>query len=291
MSFRLWTAALIALAGLAAAVSASGQDAAGPIDPGAGEGTFTVVCESSHKNNDDPIVFPGQRGASHTHEYFGSRSTNAFSTNESIIDSAASTCQRDRPWQDTNRTAYWLPELRVDGQSVTATKLFVKYAQGDRDAPSIRPFPEGFRMIAGNAKGSEPVIPYRGQRVVRWHRTPDEAQLELRFPDCWDGHSLDSQNHQSHMAYSGKVRSGEPWRACPSSHPVPVPQVELHATYPAPQDATLTLSSGDHPATTHGDFMNGWNQDVLEGLVRRCMNPGEYCGGQDKPVVGHGPGI
>lgn len=44
------------------------------------------------------------------------------------------------------------------------------------------------------------------------------------FPSCWDGKNLDSPDHQSHMAYSpgGSALAGA---ACPSTHPIRVPQV------------------------------------------------------------------
>ena len=44
------------------------------------------------------------------------------------------------------------------------------------------------------------------------------------FPTCWDGKNLDSPDHQSHVAYgqgSGATGGG----ACPSTHPVKLPQV------------------------------------------------------------------
>jgi hypothetical protein len=40
---------------------------------------------------------------------------------------------------------------------------------------------------------------------------------------CWNGKDLDSPNHQSHVAYSGTGAAGG--GACPSSHPVKLPQV------------------------------------------------------------------
>ena len=44
------------------------------------------------------------------------------------------------------------------------------------------------------------------------------------FPTCWDGKNLDSPDHQSHVAYgqgSGATGGG----ACPSTHPVKLPQI------------------------------------------------------------------
>lgn len=41
---------------------------------------FLADCSYSHRLPDDPIVFPGMPGASHMHNFFGSRVTNAHTT-------------------------------------------------------------------------------------------------------------------------------------------------------------------------------------------------------------------
>jgi hypothetical protein len=43
-------------------------------------GLFWLKCPASHRLPDDPIVHPGQPGATHLHEFFSNRSTNAGST-------------------------------------------------------------------------------------------------------------------------------------------------------------------------------------------------------------------
>lgn len=52
---------------------------------------FRANCRSSHRAGNDPIVFPGQTGASHIHEFFGNRTTNANSTVETLR-AGATTC-------------------------------------------------------------------------------------------------------------------------------------------------------------------------------------------------------
>ena len=41
---------------------------------------FVENCRYSHQAPDDPIVFPGQPGASHQHTFVGNRTTSAFSS-------------------------------------------------------------------------------------------------------------------------------------------------------------------------------------------------------------------
>src|SRR5262245_12442502 len=48
-------------------------------------GLLVSVCKFPHRSNDDPIVFPGQTGAAHTHDFFGNRSVDANSTVESLM--------------------------------------------------------------------------------------------------------------------------------------------------------------------------------------------------------------
>lgn len=48
--------------------------------PQGGRGQFVVECGFSHVATDDPIVHPGQPGASHEHVFFGNTTTDAAST-------------------------------------------------------------------------------------------------------------------------------------------------------------------------------------------------------------------
>src|SRR5262245_37379502 len=52
---------------------------------------WITTCAYSHSNEDDAIVFPGQPGAAHLHDYAGARTTNAFSTADSL-DAGATSC-------------------------------------------------------------------------------------------------------------------------------------------------------------------------------------------------------
>ena len=60
------------------APAASAQVVASP------EAVFVIRCNFSHRNMDDPIVFPGQQGAAHSHDFFANRSTKYNSTYQSL---------------------------------------------------------------------------------------------------------------------------------------------------------------------------------------------------------------
>jgi len=57
---------------------------AGTPTPAHAEQQFIVDCLFAHRAKDDPIVYPRQPGASHMHDFFGNKSTNAFSTYRSM---------------------------------------------------------------------------------------------------------------------------------------------------------------------------------------------------------------
>src|SRR5262249_1068020 len=54
---------------------------------------FVVECPFSHRLADDPIVDPGQPGASHLHDFFGNIGVDASSTYASLR-STGTTCTR-----------------------------------------------------------------------------------------------------------------------------------------------------------------------------------------------------
>lgn len=246
----------------------------------AGQGVnFVGNCAFSHMAKDDPIVFPGIPGVSHDHTFVGNVSTSASSTLQSLR-RAGTTCKRPG-----ETAAYWMPTLLQGGAAVAPKGATIYYRR--RVNGRIRPFPAGLRMIAGDGKAVSP----QSLRVTYWNCGPQAGvapsspvpmcpagrmnglRLHVRFPDCWDGRSVDSADHKSHMAYSAR-------RACPADHPVAVPAVELIYRYPVAGGADITLSSGGQ-LTAHADFFNAWNQGALTRLVNDCLNAFRHCGRGD----------
>jgi hypothetical protein len=282
--FLIGALALAASAAIAvAAFAGSGRrsDAAAPPrthGPNAVAGVnFVSVCDFSHMAPDDPIVFPGQPGKSHDHTFVGNTSTDADSTLESLL-AAGTTCQRPG---DT--AGYWVPTLLAGGEPVEPLGATVYYRRGT--VQPVEAFPAGLRVIAGSAKATSP----QGLRVTFWtcgarSQVPPSSEpptcvgvgrglglrLHVRFPNCWDGVSLDSNDHQSHMAYDVRGR-------CPSSHPVEVPALALIVRYPVSDGSGVELASGG-VYSAHADFFNAWNQTALERLVDVCLNALRHCG-------------
>jgi hypothetical protein len=342
-------------------------------------GQFNTACPFSHRGPDDPIVFPGEAGKSHSHDFIGNRTTNASSTLQSLKE-AGTSCDRR-----ADRSAYWFPTLYENGVALVPHHANVYYRVGRKEPQSIRPYPQGLRIIAGDSKhqtvqprevihwGCHPGPPSqrdqppsgsphalslaaalhqahmrlgparravkrqrralrrlkrggikRGERralrrrraalkrkklayrrllrsIASGQRELDRIvrqsnvavptcpagtvlEVQIRFPDCWDGVNVDSADHQSHMAYPSWSRS-EGFNVCPRSHPVPVPRLGLLVRYPTTGGPGVRLASG-LGYTAHADFFNAWDEEVFAKLVRDCLNADAYCGRGSRPAHG-----
>lgn len=248
---------------------------------------FRAECRSSHRAGNDPIVFPGQTGVSHIHEFFGNRTTNANSTLQSL---RLGTTNCD---PNVDLSAYWTPTLYQNGQPVPPERVTVYY-QGITDHQRAVAPPQGLRYVIGNAQATSP----DQNPAARWScvglpasgrdfpTCPPGTKLEnyLDFPTCWDGVRLDSPNHRDHMVFANGP-------ACPTSHPVVLPRVELLITYPV-NGGGLTLAGTRNGVnvttapgyTFHGDFMNAWDPAELQRRVSNCVNAGFICGTNGIPI-------
>ena len=192
--------------------------------PGDGVGAFRTVCTRSHFNRDDSLVFPNQPGRAHLHMYFGNTGSNAASTPESLLATGNSTCRGGI----ANRSSYWVPAIidTRDGTVIDMDRVDVYYKTGYRGvaAASVRPFPTGLRMIAGDMTARAPVqwgpAQFRCGSQSDWGipaNCTGPLEVHLMFPQCWDGRNLSAPDHKSHMAYANN--------GCPASHAVPLPEI------------------------------------------------------------------
>ncbi|MGY0236274.1 DUF1996 domain-containing protein [Longispora urticae] len=252
---------------------------------------FRADCASARRAGDDPIVKPGQPGASHIHEFYGNRSTDAHSTLASL---AAGTTNCD---PSVDLSAYWTPTLYQNGRAVAPEHVTVYY-QGITDPRNAKPYPRGLRVVIGNALATSP----DQNPAARWScvgqsqssrdflACPPGSKLEtyLDFPTCWDGVRLDSPDHHDHMAWGLGGVGG----TCPASHPVPVPRMELLITYPVTGGGLSLAGTRNGVNTTtapgytfHGDFFNAWDAVQLQRRVTNCVNAGYVCGNDGNPIL------
>ena len=105
-------------------------------------GAFRFVCSAGQLLHDDPIVYPGQPGKSHLHQFFGNTGANASSTYASLRKSGQSTCM-----SPLNRSAYWMPAM-LDGKGnvVRPDHVTIYYKRRPASDPKCSlPKPSGLR--------------------------------------------------------------------------------------------------------------------------------------------------
>ena len=237
---------------------------------------FSVWCDRSHTATNDPIVFPGQPGRSHLHDFFGSTVTDAFST-VADLRAGPTTCTTS-----DDKSAYWVPALYANGVAQAPTNTTFYYKPGVEDRASITPIPYGLEMVAGNAMASGP---QKGEYF--WFqefgnasnntndgtmiRADKSGKITLRvvYPDCWDGTRLSAPD-QSHVAYHTNKRT------CPPSHPVAMPQLVMFVSYGTNGDG-VSLASGAW-FSMHADFFNAWTPATQQRLIDECVKPSVSCG-------------
>jgi hypothetical protein len=247
-----------------------------------GEGTttemkprFVTRCMFSHRAANDPIVFYGQPGASHLHDFFGNRTTNAFSTLKTLK-RGTTTCVNLK-----DLSGYWTPSLRVNGSLVNPNRMSAYYQSAGKDYTRIVAPPKGLKVVAGSAAATAP----QGLKITSWDCADDNTipasttpptcplgtlALHVNFPDCWDGRNLDAPDHKSHLAYTGKGK------VCPPTHPVLLPRLRVNVRYPTTGGPTTALASGGQ-YSGHADFFNAWKPGEIKRLVRKCINAGITC--------------
>ena len=119
------------------------------------------------------------------------------------------------------------------------------------------------------------------------YNCPGGLRAQVYFPSCSDGR-LDSKDHRSHMSYpaSGSHDNGP----CPASHPTQTISLffeVLYATYLFADEwydgkQPFVFANGDPTGYGfHGDFINGWDVNVLQQVTDHCNDPAAF-GSTDK---------
>ncbi|MFZ3474114.1 DUF1996 domain-containing protein [Streptomyces sp. 4.24] len=270
------------------------------VKQGASKGSFAVECgrnDERHLNPDNVIVAPGvSNGAHHMHDYVGNKTTDAFSTNNSLAASQTTCTNGDQS------TYYW-PVLRLrDGKAeqdaaapgggqdanvgtiLRPKKVTIEFKGSP--VSRVTAMPRFLRIITGDAKaltngpananaswsctGFEnrqlkdkyPICP-KGSDVVR----------TFNFQSCWDGKNTDSANHRTHVAFAGRDGS------CPAGFKA-VPQLVQRIVYTVAPGARFAVDSFPEqlhkPVTDHGDFINVMSDRLMADAVR-CVNGGRAC--------------
>ncbi len=271
-------------------------------------GAFRFLCNASHNLFDDPIVYPGQSGASHLHTFFGNTKANANSTYDSLRTTGDSTCSGG----PINRSAYWIPSMFDGyGKVVMPDYVTIYYKRRPSTDPECKrqgkdcvALPRGLRMVFGYNMAKLPTDPT--QMKAKWmcengfaaggtveHSTigaaacPTNEKVGSGFstPDCWDGVNLDSADHRSHLSYGSYGSWG--YYKCPTTHPHVIPQFTMKAwyTHQGPQDLANWYLSSDrmqgmpvlaNGSSFHSDWFGAWDDDIMtewhDYAIERLLN-------------------
>ncbi len=288
-----------------------------PLPPSAAPdvvGAFRFVCMPGQLKKDDPIVFPGQPGRSHLHQFFGNDAADAFSTYTSLRTTGNSTCM-----SPVNRSAYWVPALlNGKGQAVRPDYVTIYYKRrptsdpvvSDPDHPQYQgkatTLPNGLRFIFGRdmlnladaptgklhfaCDGPVPFAPGEWKNL-------EEAQagcpagnrigVWLSAPDCWDGKNLDSADHRSHVSYGSYGNWG--YLKCPATHPFVIPAFIMGVWYTQAPGETYSFVSDQMDTspghkrgdTFHADFFMAWDPLVHDIWEKNCLDKMLNCSGGD----------
>ncbi|KAB8230286.1 DUF1996 domain-containing protein [Aspergillus alliaceus] len=266
---------------------------------------FRMPCPSRLvQERADPIVNPGTVGG-HVHTISGG---NAFAFSMDYESARSSECSSCPIKQDLSN--YWTPTLYYhapngsfisvpqggDGDGAAGGMTVYYLQRPGQNNDKLYAFPRGFRMLAGDPFKRNYTADFESQAVSYAcldyngpakpetngfpdYNCPDGLRVQIFFPSCWDGKNLDSPDHQSHMAYpvSGTYDNG----ICPDTHPVHLVslffeviwQTNLFAADWHGNIQPFVLANGDPTGFgMHGDFVNGWDIDVLQTAIDQCTN-------------------
>lgn len=211
-------------------------------------------CDLSHTSNDDPIVFPGQLGAAHIHNFYGNETTDAFSTLESLT-AGPTSCDAAG-----DNAAYWVPQAYLNGQPLPAPNVAEYWRNESR--PFVNAPPTGMQFVShvfgwGCTNGSD-LNPLPVQCD-----TKGNVKAKVFFPDCI---------RDGAFVYD---------RLCVGGYPIA--QLQLNVNYHITDPTGLTLSAKDpltgvvgsdgSPTTMHADFFNAWDPITFQSLVTSRLNP------------------
>lgn len=276
------------------------------------KGAFRFICNAGQLLRDDPIVYPGQPGKSHLHQFYGNTAANANSTYKSLRETGQSTCM-----SPLNRSAYWMPAM-LDGSGSVVRPDFVaiyykrrpksdpkcSLSSGDPQAegncvnlPNGLKFIFGYDMLSGKAPTGKLWFNCQGPGSVSGQyktlpeaaaKCPAGAQLGavIEAPDCWDGKNLDSANHRDHVSYGSYGDWG--YYKCPSTHPYVIPAFTLGAWFTSDANTANWRFSSDEMmpnlprgTTFHADFFMAWDPATHQMWEDNCLDKKLNCSGGD----------
>ncbi|KAJ3526946.1 hypothetical protein NM208_g10945 [Fusarium decemcellulare] len=260
---------------------------------------WRMSCSLIQTGRVDPIIAPG-RVAAHVHKLSGASNIGVSATYDDLQASRCTSCEI----QD-DKSAYWTPQLFYQHgngsfEMVPNDGTVVYYLGRGENRTKMEPFPPGFKMLSGDSTARSADTKtmtynktgYQGRPVAErisfacldssgpskersymWKTDCDNGmRAQVHFQSCWNGG--DYQPDQSHVAYMSQIDNG----ICPPTHPRQLPHLFLEVIYGVnniqkSKGGKFVFAQGDTTGYGfHGDFLNGWNMNVLTNAIKNCIN-------------------
>jgi hypothetical protein len=218
--------------------------------------------------------------------FFGNTKTNAFTTEDELVNSGGGTCSGF----ELNRSAYWTPALLDGSDNAVVPDMIIIYYK-TKFPNAVTAMPQGLQMLAGNTQAeSFEVSQYllwscgaNGNSYNHTNRIPDCGgdiiNASVQFPNCWDGVNLGADDFTSHLTYA------DDRTPCPGSHPTRLPQISILLYYPGTDSVDGWRLSSDETdgfngppgGTLHADWWGGWNDETMNLWIDGCMKASRNC--------------
>ena len=220
----------------------------------------------------------------HIHDFFCANNV-TDPTSYDLLVAGSTSCKRT-----TDHSSRWMPQLKINGIVQTPTRSGFYYQCmkpfSATQCANVKPFPKGLRMVTGERPGEYGDVLWHcditGQQNAQ-EDPPTKCSSDargigmiIRFPECWNGWTLDPTTTTEPYAVSATYDSNGKYR-CPDAYPVQLPTLRFFPDYPnAPHNLdTVEVSMGNMewgpPSTYHANNISAFTGDSMAQLTKDCI--------------------